>query len=122
MKQLIYDFKNEDEGVVHITNEEFATALKLWNDKKDYYCQRLEALLPKPKLTKSLPQRFYIPCQNGLYRLFFFNDAQQLQEVIGGSSHEVAVTEELKNQLMTDDEYTAQYKRVTYINPRIQLK
>jgi hypothetical protein len=122
MKKIIYDFHDEESGVVYLTDEEFTVAMKLWHERKIYYCQRLEAMLTVPKLTKTEKERFFIIEPSGNQRQFFVDRRGELQEIIGQSAKAPEITEEFKKQLLTEDEYAKKYLRVNHYDPKIQLK
>ena len=70
-----------------ITNEEFLFAIHQWNEKKSYYCERVEALLsPFPRTAETpreeLGRKIFLEIVDGRARRIFKNKEGRYMEIL----------------------------------------
>ena len=113
MKEVVYS----DREVYLLTNKEFGEALMSWDQKKNYWCQRIEKLLPPFILHAGTPdiekgrEIFLLPLMIGdkivkLRRIFKDEDGKY-QEILddNGSLMSVSDIEIEQRRLILQEDY-----------------
>ena len=76
MKEIFYD----DKHIFLLTNEEFMKAVKAWDEKKDFWCIRLEAMMTRRFRYAGTPREelgfevFVLRTKNGLKKIYKKNE------------------------------------------------
>jgi hypothetical protein len=127
MKEVVYS----DKKVYLLTNKEFAEAMALWNQKKNYWCQRIEKLLPPFILHAGTPDRevgrkiYLLPLMDGnkivKLREVFKDENENYYEVLDSSGKIMSVSDfeiENKELVLQEDYYNNKNKLIEALNSK----
>ena len=115
MKKIIYQMSKSEE-IFLLTDKEFQEAVACWNTNNEYYCQRLEALLPRKFKFAQTPKNeigyrvfVYLMKSGGVAKLFqkggkFY---KEIKSDSGNFKVEVNVRNTLKGRLIRQEKYYA---------------
>jgi len=116
MKKIVFQVGLKEE-IFLITDSEFKEAVSCWNNNNDYYCQRLEALLPKKYRFVRTPINeigfevfVYLTKNKEVAKLFKKNDKfyKEIDKGSGIVKVEVEVAKDFKKKLISQEDYYKQ--------------
>jgi len=120
MKEVVI-YNIPKDKIFLLTDEEFFEAAKQWANNSDYYCVRLEALIPPRHKWAETPKEdvgsevFLLISKSGGTQKIFKKGDKFYQEIFDGDKNrkiEAYLTKEKKKMLISQDDY---YRNKKYL-------